>query len=225
MQATFHAELDQLITDLARTARLAAHMMTNASIALHQNDLALAELVIAHCDQMNVMHDETEQRCVTLLARQAPAAGDLQVVVAALHAVGHLRRMSSLAQHTAIIARLKHPNPMIAGEVRPVLARMSLLASQLAEDAATAIEHRDPLSGCRLDTADDEVDTLRRHLLDILFAQDWSHGVRQAVDAALLGRYYERFADHAVAIARQICALSTGRTAEPDGLEAGSRLR
>jgi phosphate transport system protein len=215
MRAMFHAELNVLVGDLARMARLAARMMTNASIALHQTDLALAGLVIADGDQMNTMHDETEQRCITLLALQAPVAGDLRVVVAALHAVSHLKRMGSLARHIAGIARLKHPNPMVAGEVRPVLARMGLLASRLAEDAAVAIEHQDPLSGCRLAVADDEVDALLRHLLGILFAEDWSHGVEQAVDAALVGRYYERFGDHAVAIAQQVCYMATGRIVEP----------
>jgi phosphate transport system protein len=216
MRTTFHAELDELMIDLARMARLAAQMMTNASIALHQTDLALAGLVIADGDQMNAMHNDAERRCVTLLALQAPVAGDLRVVIAALQASGHLKRMGYLARHIAVIARLKHPNPMIASEVRPVLARMGLLASQLAEDAATAIEHQDPLSGCRLAVADDEVDALRRHLFTVLFADDWSHGVERAVDAALIGRYYERFGDHAVSIARQICYMATGRMPEPN---------
>lgn len=222
MRTTFHAELDELIADLARMARLAAHMMINASIALHQTDLALARLVIADRDQMNAMHDDTEQRCITLLALQAPVAGDLRMVVAALHAVSHLKRMGNLARHIALVARLKHPNPMISSKVRPVLARMSLLATQLAEDAATAIEHQDPLSGCRLAIADDEVDALLCHLFGILFAQDWSDGVEQAVDAALIGRYYERFADHAVAIAKLVCYMTTGWISESEALEAAS---
>jgi len=128
-------------------------------------------------------------------------------------------RMGSLARHIAIIARLKHPNPVVSGKVRPVLALMSLLASQLAEDVATAIEHQDPLSGCRLAVADDAVDALLRHLFAILFAEDWSHGVEQAVDAALIGRYYERFGDHAVAIARRFRSVATGWIPEPTALE------
>jgi phosphate transport system protein len=215
MRTMFHAELDELTIELAGMARLAAQMMTNASIALHQTDLALAGMVIAEGEQMNARQNDTDRRCITLLALQAPVAGDLRVVIAALHASGHLKRMGNLARHIAVIARLKHPNPMIANEVRPVLARMGLLASQLAEDAATAIEHQDPLSGCRLAVSDDEVDALRRHLFGILFAEDWPHGVERAVDAALIGRYYERFSDHAVSIARQVCYMATGRMAEP----------
>lgn len=216
MRATFHAELGEVITDLARMSRLAGQMLTNAAIALHQTDLALAGVVIAECDQMTASLDDTEQHCVVLLTRQTPVTGDLRVVVAAVRAVSHLKRMAHLARHIAIIPRLKHPNPVISSPVRPVLARMSLLASQFAGDAATAIEHRDPLSGDRLAAADKEVDTLRRHLFSILFAEDWSHGVEPAVDAALIGRYYERFADHAVAIARQMCYPATDRISQPD---------
>jgi phosphate transport system protein len=216
MRATFDAELGELIINLARMARLAEQMMTNAAIALHQTDPTLAGVVIARCDEMTESLADTEQRCIILLAQRAPVAEGLRVVVAAVHAVDHLKRMANLARHIAIIPRLKHPNPVISSSVRPVLARMSLLASQLAGDAATAIEYRNPLSGDRLAEADEEVDTLHRHLFDILFAEDWSHGVEPAVDAALIGRYYERFADHAVAIARQVRYLVIDRISEPD---------
>jgi phosphate transport system protein len=87
---------------------------------------------------------------------------------------------------------------------------MGMLATSLAQDAATAIEGQDPLSAQRLAQADDEVDALRRRIFQILFAENWTHGVEPAVDAALIGRYYERFADHAVAIARQVSFLVTG---------------
>jgi phosphate transport system protein len=225
MRSAFHAELNELMADLARTVRSAGDMMNNASIALHQSDFALAERVIADRNQTNATLYDMERRCIAMLALQAPVARDLRVLVAALHVVGHMARMANLARHVAIIARLKHPNPMISGKVRPLLARMSLLASQLAMDAATAIEQRDPLSGDRLAEADDEVDVLRRHLVGVLFADDWPHGVEQAVNAALIGRYYERFADHAVAIAAQICYLITGRIPEPFDLETAEGSR
>lgn len=211
MRETFRAELDRLAADLARMSRLAAGMMTNASDALHHGDLPLAELVIAGDDEMDVLHDDVEQRCVNLLALQAPVAADLRLVVSAMHAAADLSRMGDLAQHIAKIVRLKHPKLTVPGEVRPVFARMGLLAAELAEWAADAIEQRDPLGGERLAAADDEVDALRRQLFHILFDDSWSHGVEPAVDAALIGRYYERFADHAVAIARQVGYRVTGQ--------------
>ena len=210
MRESFHAELDSLIRDLARAARMAGQMMANASSSLSQADLALAELVLSREGEMKMLCDDMDQRCVKLLVLQAPVATDLRVVVAAMHAVGDVERMWNLAQHIAKIARLKHPAVPIPDDVRPVFARMGMLATNLAQDAATAIESRDPMSAQRLAQVDDEVDALRRRIFQILFAEDWTHGVEPAVDAALIGRYYERFADHAVAIARQVSFLVTG---------------
>jgi phosphate transport system protein len=210
MRETFRAELDSLIGDLAKTARLAGELMASASTALSSADLALAEKVIAGESDVKVLCEDMDQRCVRMLILQAPVATDLRVVVAAMHAVGDLERMCNLAQHIAKIARMKHPAVPVPDDVDPVFARMGVLATSLAQDAATAIESRDPLSADRLAQADDEVDALRRQIFQILFSEDWSHGVEPAVDAALIGRYYERFADHAVAIARQVSFLVTG---------------
>ncbi|HKR48764.1 MAG TPA: phosphate signaling complex protein PhoU [Pseudonocardiaceae bacterium] len=208
MRATFHAELDNLIGDLASMGRLATQIMINASAALLQADLTLAELVIARGDEMDARHHDVEQRCITLLASQALVATDPRTVVATMHAVSDLQRMGDLAQRTAKIVRRTHPNLAVPDDLLPVIARMSLLASGLAHHAAMAIEKLDPLSGDRLVRADDEMDALLHQLLRTLFAESWSHGVELAVHAALVGRYYERFADHAVAIAGQVCYLA-----------------
>lgn len=210
MRGGFQQELERLVSDLARMARSAGQMMTNASSALHHADLAVAEMVIAGDEELDTLHDDVERRCVTLLALQAPVAADLRLVVAAMHAVADLERMGDLAQHVAKVARLKHPAVTVPAEIRPVFARMGLVAAELAEDCANLIERRDPGGGERLAARDDEIDELHRQLFRILFAPTWAHGVEPAVDAALLGRYYERFADHAVAIARQVGYLVTG---------------
>ena len=211
VRAVIHTELDELIGDLASMGQLVTQIMINSSAALLQADLALAELVIARSEEMDAQHHDVEQRCITLLALQATVATDLRTVVAALHAVGCLQRMGNLARHTAMITRLTHPNLTVPDDVRPVIARMSLIASGLAHRAATAIEKLDPLSGDQLARADDEIDELLRQLFRSLFAESWSHGVEPAVRAALVGHYYERFADHAVAIARQVDYLATGQ--------------
>ena len=197
------AEVDSLIGDLATIVRLAGQLMTNASVALHQADLKFAELVISEADEIKVRCEDADERCRNLLVLRSVTT-DLRMVVAAMHAVKDLQRMCNLAQHIAEIARLKHPIEPIPADVRPVSLRMGVLASSLAENAAAAIESRDPISAARLAQIDDEVDALRRQIFQVLLSEDWSHCVEPAVDAALIGRYYERFADHAVAIARHV---------------------
>jgi len=118
--------------------------------------------VISGKAELRALCDDMDQRCVKLLVLQAPVATDLRILVAAMHAVGDVERMCNLAQHIAKIARMKHPTVPIPDEVRPVFARMGVLATSLAQDAATAIECRDPVSADRLTQDDEEVDALRR---------------------------------------------------------------
>ncbi|MGH3937689.1 MAG: phosphate signaling complex PhoU family protein [Pseudonocardiaceae bacterium] len=196
--------------DLAGMGRLVSQIMINASAALLQADLTLAELVIARGEELELQHHDARRRCRTLLTRYAPAATDLSAVVTALNTVGDLQHMGHLAQCIAKIVRLTHPNLAIPEDVRTLIAQLSLLASGLAHQAATAIERLDPLASDRLIRADDEVDALRRQLSCIALAENWSHGPGPAAHVVLIGHYYERFADHAVAIAKQVCSLVIG---------------
>lgn len=224
VRAMFHTQQQELLHTLATMARQTGQMITYASIALHQADRALAALVITDRDELTGSLAAAERHCVTLLALQAPVARDLRVVVGVLRGLHHAQRMASLAQHVAVMAQFTHPNPMACCEIRPTLARMSLLASQLADDAATAINHQDPLSACRLAVTDDELDTLQGQLLHTLCGAHWTHGIQPAVDAALLGRYYERFGDHAVAIAQQTCYMITGELPQPTARQPTTSL-
>jgi phosphate transport system protein len=72
------------------------------------------------------------------------------------------------------------------------------------------MEHRDTVRALEIETDDDEMDKLHRDLIGILLADDWHHGIETAIDMTLLGRYYERFADHAVSISRRVYFLVTG---------------
>lgn len=207
----FHAELDELISDLASLARRVGQMMTDASTALWHADLVLAESII--CGQSEVttaLCADIDHRCVRLLALQAPVATDLRIVVAVMDAVSDVVRMGKLARHIAKIVRLKHPMVVLPSDLERVFARMALLATNLAEDAAQAMADRQPRGVERLGSVEEEMGTLHRQIFERLFAQDWSHGVEAAVDAALMGRYYARFADHALAIARQVNFIVTG---------------
>lgn len=204
MQTALDVELAGLVGDLARMSRLAGQSMINASAALLQADTELAALVVNRVDQLDCQYHHLHQRCTTLLARSPSGAPALSTVEAVWHAVDDLQRMGELAQRTAKIVRFAHTRLAVPNEVCTLLAQMGLLASGMACQAASVIENPDPLSGDRLGGADDEVGELRRQLFRIVFAESWSYGRAPAVQAALVGRYFECFADHAVAIARQI---------------------
>lgn len=216
MRKASHAELDELIGDLARLARRVGQTMTDASAALWQADLPLAESIITgRSDITDALCQDIDHRCVRLLALQAPVATDLRIVIAAIDAVSDVRRMGKLAQHIAKIARLKHPFARLPEDLERIFARMALLATTLAHDTAQAIENRHPHCAQQLISIQEEVGALHRQIFQRLFAKDWSHGVEPAVDAALIGRYYARFTDHATAIAHQADIIITGLPTHP----------
>ena len=110
MRENYHEELNNVVDQLVsmnNNVRIAVH---DATEALLNADLRTAERVIADDIRLDVMHEEIEKQCFQLLARQAPVAGELRTIVAALRMVFELARMGDLAAHVAKIARLRYPD-------------------------------------------------------------------------------------------------------------------
>ncbi len=119
--------------------------------------------------------------------------------------------MGDLALHVAKAARRRHPEPVLPKDVQPYFADMGKIVVKLARRVEQIIKTRDIEAARRLETEDDQVDDIHRHLFSVIMAKDWEHGVATAVDVTLLGRFYERYADHAVSVARRMVFVVTGR--------------
>jgi phosphate transport system protein len=100
-------------------------------------------------------------------------------------------------------------------EVAPYLAEMGRVGSALARKAGAVIRTLDLVRAGQIEADDDAMDDLHRHLFTMLANPTWPHGVRPAVDITLIGRFYERYADHAVALARRVVYVVTGRMPDP----------
>jgi phosphate transport system protein len=161
------------------------------------------------------LRTDAEEKAFGLLALQSPVATDLRVVIAAIHGAGDIERMGDLALHVAQAARRRHPQPVLPSEVAPYFAEMGRIATALARKAADVIRTRDVAEATTLESDDDAMDDLHRHMFSVLMAPSWTHGVGPAVDIALLGRFYERYADHAVTVARRVVYVVTGRMPGP----------
>lgn len=190
---------------------MAADAMELATRALLDTDLGLAEQVIGDDAKIDDARSACEEHAYALLALQAPVATDLRSVLATIHAAESLERMGDLALHVAKAARRRHPNPVLPEQVRPDFARMGRVAVELARNAEQVILSKDIKRARSLEAADDEMDDLHRHLFSVIMDKDWPHGVAAAVDVTLLGRFYERFADHAVSVAKRVVFVVTGR--------------
>jgi phosphate transport system protein len=210
MRDLFHDQLDGIIGDLVtmtRTVRTATH---HATEALFSADAGAAEQVIAADADVDRSREEIEERSFELLALQQPVASDLRMLVAALRMVGELERMGDLAVHVAKIARLRYPEKAVPPEIEDTIRQMASAAEQMVDAAANVIETRDVQAAHALESKDEEMDQLRRSIFAQLLSEDWQAGIEPAIDIALLGRYYERIADHAVSIGRRLVYLVTG---------------
>jgi phosphate transport system protein len=211
----YQYKLDQLVAGLASGCELAADALDKATLALGRADLQLAEQVISDDAHIDDFRAAAEEQVFALLALQAPVATDLRMVVSGLHAAIDIERMGDLAEHIAAAARRRHPHPVMPVTVAPYLAEMGRLGSSLARKAAEVIQTRDLTRAGQLEADDDAMDDLHRHLFTVLTDPSWDHGVAAAVDITLIGRFYERYADHAVALARRVVYIVTGRMPSP----------
>ena len=210
MRTRFYEQLSELSTQVGEMCGLAADAMEHATQALLGADLSVAEQVIADHEHIAAMNRQAEDRALKLLALQQPVASDLRTIVRSLHVGADIERMGALAVHVARIARLRHPECAVPDEVRDCFAEMGTRSVELARTAHEVMVSGDPDKAARLRDADDAVDAEHRHLFTMLIDHVWQDGVCSAVDVALLGRFYERFADHAVEIGRRVVFEATG---------------
>ena len=214
MRTAYHQQLSSLTEHLGEMCGLSGRAMEHATQALLQADLVLAEQVITDHDQITAMSHQAEESAFVLLALQAPVAGDLRSIVGSIQIVADIDRMGALALHVAKIARRRHPQHALPEEVNGYFAEMGRLAVELGNSAQEVLLSRDPEKAARIREDDDAMDDLHRHLFTVLMDRDWKHGVAAAVDVTLLGRFYERFADHAVEVARRVIFQVTGTLPE-----------
>ena len=218
MRTAYHEQLSELSEQLGAMCGLAGAAMERATQALLQADLVVAEQVISDHEKIAELSAQAEESAFVLLALQAPVAGDLRSIVSAIQMVADIDRMGALALHVAKIARRRHPQHTLPEEVNGYFAEMGRLAVELGNSAQEVLWSRDPEKAARIREEDDAMDDLHRHLFTVLMDREWKHGVAAAVDVTLLGRFYERFADHAVEVARRVIFQATGRFPEDEAV-------
>lgn len=210
MRDTYQDELDQVGNQLVEMSNLAGSAIARATTALLDADIQLAEGVITGDATMDQICSDVEAHAFDLLARQQPVATDLRIVVTALQMALDLARMGDLAAHIAKIARMRYPEQALPQPVRPTILAMGHEAQRIVAKAGSTISARDSERAHELEEDDDLMDVKHRELFRILLSPEWTYGIESAIDVTLLGRYYERFSDHAVAVARRVIYIVTG---------------
>lgn len=210
VRTAFHEQLDALTRGIADMCGRAGTAMQQATQALLDADIVLAETVISDHQHFAIQVARAESDAFTLLALQAPVATDLRAIFGNMQNVADVDRMGALALHVAKTARRRHPTHAIPDGMGDYFAEMGRIAVNIGHNTKDVVLSGNPELAAQLDHDDDAMDEIHRHLFTILLDRQWTHPVAAAVDVTLLSRYYERFADHAVAVGRRVIFQTTG---------------
>ncbi len=220
MRDTYHEQLAEVGDGLIEMSRLVGSAVSKATTALLDADLDAAEHVIAADERVNELYRTLDDVAVQLLARQQPVATDLRAIVTGLRMSSDLERVGDYAVHIAKVAKRRHPANVVPVELRATILEMGQAATRIAIKAGTVIATRDLTLAAQLLADDDTIDDLHAALFAKLLDGTWDHGVEAAIDLALLGRYYERLADHAVSVSHAVTYLVTGEHSDPESYAA-----
>jgi len=213
MRDAFHEELDAIQATLVTMGEMVSTAMSRSTEALLKADVKLAEQVISDDEKLDTIQHDLEARAINLMARQQPVAQDLRILVTSLRMSADLERMGDLCHHIAKLARMRYPADAVPSELIATIANMGTTAVKIIDKSTHVVKTQDLQAAIELETDDDEMDKLHRALFVALLDDSWSHGIEAAIDMTLLGRYYERCADHAVSIARRVYFLVKGEYA------------
>ena len=205
LRIRYHRHLDELDADVIRLFATVRERVAAATDSLVTGDTEAAHDVTSTDVQVDHLQREVELLTERLLLTESPMCGDMRYLVTVLRIVPQLERCGDLAEHVAqrTIAGL---GSRLTARARQLLARMGSRCDTMWAETAKAWTVRDASAAEALDVLDDELDALH----DELTAEILNGGitVADAMQATLVGRFYERLGDHAVHIARRIARLA-----------------
>ena len=210
MREVFQQELAEVQERLVEISRLVAISIEKATRAFNESDVSLAEEVIADDDKIDALTVELDELAITILARQQPVARDLRIVVSALRISASLERMGDMSTHISQLARYRFPDKVIPKSLRPTFAEMGALDVKIANMLTELLTNEDMKLAETIRNEDDKIDALHLSVFDAVLGETWKGQAADTVDATLASRYHERFADHAVSIAKKVQYLGTG---------------
>jgi phosphate transport system protein len=208
---TLQEELDEVRSDIIRLAALTTEAIAAGTQAFLDGDLAMAESVVEGDDRVDELYHQVDDRLLLILATQSPVAVDLRAVVTMMRINHELERDADLMVNVAKTTRRIYPHELDP-KVRGIIDRMGVQSSNQTRLAIDAFADSDPSWAAALSDMDDTMDELTkslfRHILEWGASDEAT--VLQAVQVALVGRHYERIADHAVTIAERVQFMVTG---------------
>jgi len=210
MREVFHQSLEDVQGRLVEIAELVTVAIDKATRAFGTSDVALAEEVIEADSIIDEKAIALDELAIEILARQQPVARDLRIVVSALRMSASLERMGDIAEHIAQLTRMRFPERAIPKGLKSTFLKMGELDVEVARQLTELLRTQDLAVTEQIRNADDEIDDLHVSVFEKVLSDSWQGEAAATVDATLASRYHERFADHAVSVAKKVAYLSTG---------------
>src|SRR3954469_569201 len=211
VRAHFHAELVNLEEHALGGLDLVVEQLDRVLEALAHQDVELATIVILDDDRLDGRYLEVHQGILSLLARQAPVAGDLRLVAALLHVIMHVERMGDQCVNIAKLIPLSGYEPPVREEVLQRLLRMGTLARSEVTQSKQAFISRDVALAEDLVRQDQEVNRLQREIFNMAIEVGDDADTREwAMHMTLVARALERIGDNAVDVGEQTAFVVTG---------------
>ncbi|NKX56305.1 phosphate signaling complex protein PhoU [Arthrobacter mobilis] len=210
MRKVFQAELHQVGEELIEIAQLVTEAMEKANEAFTTADTELAQEVIAADARIDFLQRDLDERAIDILALQGPVASDLRMIVGALRMSASLERMGDLARHVAQLARMRFPQHVIPESLKGTFAEMAELDIAIARKLTGLLDTRDLKLANEINSHNARVNELHASVFKAIASPDWNASAPTTVDVSLASRYFERFADHGVSVARKVTYLVTG---------------
>lgn len=210
MREVFQQELREVQERLVEIAALVEASIENATRAFNESDVTLADKVIADDTKIDELTVSLDELAINILARQQPVARDLRIVVSALRISASLERMGDMSEHIAQLARYRFPDKVVPKVLRGTFAEMGRLDVEIAKKLTELLRSEDVNVAEQIRSDDDRIDELHLSVFAKVLGDTWKGGAEDTVDSTLASRYHERFADHAVSIAKKVQYLATG---------------
>lgn len=210
VREVFQQELHEVQDRLVEIAGLVAVSIENATRAFNDSNVSLAEMVISDDEKIDTAALELDELSINIMARQQPVARDLRIVVSALRISASLERMGDMAEHIAQLARYRFPDKVVPKSLRSTFAELGALDVAIAKKLVELLKTEDNKIAEEIRNDDDRIDALHLSVFDKVLSESWKGATVDTVDATLASRYHERFADHAVSIAKKVQYLATG---------------
>ncbi len=210
MREVFQQELREVQDRLVEISTLVAGSIERATESFNESNVALAEKVIEEDHKIDELAGALDELAIQILARQQPVARDLRIVVSALRISASLERMGDMAEHIAQLSRYRFPEKVVPKGLRGTFRDMGALDVGIAKKLTELLRTEDMSIAEDIRNEDDKVDALHLSVFDKVLGETWKGAAADTVDATLASRYHERFADHAVSIAKKVQYLATG---------------